>query len=141
MDLQPVPPLGVLSMSGATPKCRLCHCSFRRRTSGQKYCERCRLRRSPRKTSPNVGSENVPPSATLKGATHRVHTPALAILSLDGERIPVTIPTNSHIYVDGLVANFDGDALMNAEWRGRAILMFARDIETRTEIVELSREG
>lgn len=134
MDKQvPLPASPFFSVLSSGPRCRLCRSNFRRRSPGQKYCDRCRKRRSGGKSIENHFPAAVEVSLPRQELTYRVHTPVLAILSLDGERVPVTIPANSCIHINELPSDFSGNMLIDVLWNGKSLLMFVRDIQSRAE--------
>jgi hypothetical protein len=77
-------------------------------------------------------------SVTSNTMTYRVHTAVLAILNLDGERVPVTIPANSHIHLKEFPSDSSGNTLIDVVWQGRALMMFARDVQARAYIVQVA---
>jgi hypothetical protein len=65
--------------------------------------------------------------------THRFKTPTLAIISLDGRKIPVTIPIGSTVEAVGT----DGQrqSLVEVSWEGKMVTMFMTDLRERSEVV------
>src|SRR3954447_14440165 len=128
MDAQmPLSPATSLPANALGRRCRLCGSGFRRRSPGQKYCERCRARRSSTRTTGDAPESDMDVACTVKTMTYRVHTSALGLLELDGERIPVTIPANSYINAEQPPADGDKKQLVDVVWRGTALTMFACD--------------
>lgn len=60
----------------------------------------------------------------------------LGILTLDGERVPVTIPVNSELSVAGPGPNQQVDGLRPAEWNSRRLMVFVQDLENRATPLE-----
>ena len=78
--------------------------------------------------------------ATPKGALQRSRplafaaTPTLAIMSRDGQRIPMTIPNGGIVRI--AARNRHDRHLVDVEWEGKAMLMFAVDVRERGELVD-----
>jgi hypothetical protein len=70
----------------------------------------------------------------MPGERYRLTTPTLAIWSRDGHRIPMTIPNGGIVRVTG--ATYDDRQLVDIEWEGKKLLMFAVDLRDRGELVE-----
>jgi hypothetical protein len=68
---------------------------------------------------------------------YRVRETTFAILSLDGSRIPVTLPVNALVLlIDGPL---DGNRLVEIIWEGKILLMFTQDMRDRCD--ELDKNG
>jgi hypothetical protein len=68
---------------------------------------------------------------------YRVRETTFAILSLDGSRIPVTLPVNAIVLlIDGPL---DGNRLVEIIWEGKILLMFTQDMRDRCD--ELDKNG
>jgi hypothetical protein len=70
----------------------------------------------------------------MPGERYRLNTPTLAILSCDGQRIPMTIPQGGIVRVAG--PTYADRQLFDVEWEGKKLLMFAVDLRERGELVE-----
>jgi hypothetical protein len=69
----------------------------------------------------------------MPGERYRLNTPTLAILSLDGHRIPVTIPSGGIVLVTS--STYEDRQLVDIEWEGKKLLIFAVDLRDRGELV------
>ena len=70
----------------------------------------------------------------MRGRRYRFKTATLAIMPHDGQKILITIPTGGEIEVyDPL----DGDRLLDVEWEGTLVMMFAIDIRERAERIDV----
>jgi len=70
----------------------------------------------------------------MVGHRYRLKTPTLAIMDHDGHRLPVTIPVGGVVLV---VAGLPHeDRLVDVEWEGKRLLMFAVDLRDRGELAE-----
>jgi hypothetical protein len=67
----------------------------------------------------------------MVGQSYLIKSPTLGILSIDddGRRIPVTVPLNAIVKVQGGPLN--GNRLVDVLWEGKTIMMFAQDIRSR----------
>jgi len=75
----------------------------------------------------------------MNSETYRVRETALAILSIGGERVPVTLPINAIlILVDGPL---DGNRLVEVTWEGKTLMMFTQDMRDRCDLVEPAETG
>jgi hypothetical protein len=70
----------------------------------------------------------------MAGKRYRLNTPTLAILSRDGQRVPLTIPHDGIVRVIGPA--YDDRQLVDVEWEGKKLLMFAIDLRNRGELVD-----
>ena len=70
----------------------------------------------------------------MAGMRYRLNTPTLAILSEHGQRIPITIPQGGIVRVVG--PTYDDRQLVDIEWEGKKLLMFAVDLRERGELVD-----
>ena len=64
--------------------------------------------------------------------TFRLNMPTIALFSEEGRQVARTVPQGAVVQVNTL----EGDKLIEVEWEGRTILMFAQDIRTRGERVQ-----
>ena len=67
------------------------------------------------------------------GRTYRIKTPTLAIMTLDGQKIPVTIPLGSTVEV--INTDINGNRLVDVTWEGKTVMMFTTDLRERGEVV------
>ena len=67
----------------------------------------------------------------MPSETFRLNTPTIALFFEDGRQVARTVPQGAVVQVNTL----EGDKLIEVEWEGRTILMFAQDIRTRGERV------
>jgi len=75
----------------------------------------------------------------MNSETYRVRETALAILSIGGERVPVTLPINAIlILVDGPL---DGNRLVEVTWEGKTLMMFTQDMRDRCDLVGPAETG
>jgi hypothetical protein len=63
------------------------------------------------------------------GRTYRLTTATLAIIKLDGQNHPTTVPAGAVIKVVGGPLN--GNRLVDVEWEDKTVMMFAPDIRER----------
>ena len=70
----------------------------------------------------------------MVGKRYLLKTPTLAILSQDGQRLPMTIPHRGVVLV--LARHQNDNHLVDVEWEGKAMLMFAVDLREREELIE-----
>lgn len=68
----------------------------------------------------------------MVGKRYRLDSPALAVLSRDGQRFPMTIPRGGIVLV--IAWNHDDNHLLDVEWEGKAMQMFAVDLRERGEL-------
>lgn len=69
----------------------------------------------------------------LTGKRFKLETPTMAVGTLDGKRVAVTVPAGETIKV--ISGPRHGDRMMDVLWDGRVIMMFAVDVEERgTEV-------
>jgi hypothetical protein len=71
---------------------------------------------------------------TMVGKRYRLRTPTLAIMEHDGHRLPVTVPLGGVVQV--IAGPVHGERLVDVEWEGKPLLMFAVDLHARGELVE-----
>ncbi len=69
----------------------------------------------------------------MVGKRYRLNNAALAIINQDGERFRMTIPLGGVVEV--MAGPLDENWLLDVEWNGRAMTMFAADIRERAELV------
>jgi hypothetical protein len=62
---------------------------------------------------------------------YRLKTPTLAIMTHDGQRIPITIPQGGTVVV--VNGPLDGTWLVDVEWEGKTVMMFTTDVRERGE--------
>lgn len=65
----------------------------------------------------------------------KLKSDTLAIAEEKGQRILLTIPMNHAITLSGDVT-LDGSKLVEVQWAGRAVMMFARDLRERGEEIK-----
>jgi len=65
----------------------------------------------------------------VPGNSYRLKIPTLAIIQLNGQNCPTTVPSGAVIKVINRPLN--GNRLVNITWEGKAITMFASDIRER----------
>ena len=70
----------------------------------------------------------------MTGQRYRLNTPTLAILTLDGHNLPVTVPMGSIVQVKN--GPLDGDRLIDVVWDGRTVSMFTIDLRDRGEHID-----
>jgi hypothetical protein len=62
--------------------------------------------------------------------SYKINTATLASMVVDGVRIPVTIPGSS---VVSIAKEKHGEPLLEIEWEGKRMFMFAIDLRERCE--------
>ena len=67
------------------------------------------------------------------GRTYRLKIPTLAIMTVDGQKIPVTIPLGGTVEV--INTDINGNRLVDVTWEGRTVIMFTTDLRERGEVV------
>ena len=67
------------------------------------------------------------------GRTYRLKIPTLAIMTVDGQKIPVTIPLGGTVKV--INTDINGNRLVDVTWEGRTVIMFTTDLRERGEVV------
>ncbi len=71
----------------------------------------------------------------LSGKRFKLETPTVAVETVGGKRVAVTVPAGETIKV--VSGPRHGDRMMDVLWNGRIIMMFAVDVEERgTEVME-----
>jgi hypothetical protein len=70
----------------------------------------------------------------MVGKRYRLNTPALAIMNHEGQRFRLTVPLGDVIQV--LSGPLDEDWLLDVDWKGKALTMFANDLREHGELVE-----
>ena len=73
-------------------------------------------------------------SNSMVGKRYRLNTPALAIVNHEGQRFRTTIPLDDVVHV--IAGPLDEDWLLDVEWKGKALTMFADDLREHGELVE-----
>ena len=69
----------------------------------------------------------------MPGKRYRLKTPTLAILDQDGHKLPLTIPLGAEVRV---VEPIYENKLLDVEWEGKRVLMFALDLRERGELLD-----
>ena len=65
----------------------------------------------------------------MRGNRYRLNTPTLAIVKIDGQQSPVTVPSGAVVkVVDGPL---NGNRLVDVNWEGKTVMMFTTDIRER----------
>jgi hypothetical protein len=113
-----------------SPKCRLCTADFRRRYPSEKYCERCRGRRAPKRSS-KAAEQGSASSKCPNVMEYIVHTPTFGIMTVDDERIPVMVPVGSSLCISDPLPMHELNAVIEVLWDSRQLLMFFRDVHAR----------
>ncbi len=67
----------------------------------------------------------------MAGKRYRLKTPTLAIVN-QSERLSVMVPSGAIVQVSA--GPLDEDRLVDVEWEGKAILMFASDLRDRCTV-------
>ena len=75
-----------------------------------------------------------PATNSIVGKRYRLNTPALAIMNQEGQRFRTTIPLGGVVEV--IAGPLDENWLLDVEWEGKAMTMFAVDIHVRAELVD-----
>jgi len=70
----------------------------------------------------------------MRGQQYRLNTPTLAIIKLDGQNCPTTIPSGAVVQV--ISGPLDGDRLIDVKWDGKTGVMFTTDIRERGKRLE-----
>ena len=78
-------------------------------------------------------------SIMSRGTLYRISAPTVAIVQEDGKPVAQIVPEGSTVNIPDLAAVADdapqGLGLIEAIWEARTILMFARDVRDRAELV------
>lgn len=69
----------------------------------------------------------------MPGKRYFLRKTTLAILEQNGHKIPLTIPLGAEVWV---VDAADENQLVNVEWEGKRVLMFAMDLRDRGELMD-----
>jgi hypothetical protein len=69
----------------------------------------------------------------MVGRRYRLNTPTLAIMVHDGQHSSVTVSAGAVVQV---TAGLDENRLVEVEWEGKVLLMFAIDLRDRGEPVD-----
>ena len=64
---------------------------------------------------------------------YRFNSPTLALLEEEGRHLARTVPAGAVVDVDGV---FESDKLVEVQWDGKRVMMFAQDLRNRAELVE-----
>ena len=72
-------------------------------------------------------------SNSMVGKRYRLNTAALAIMNHEGQRFRMTIPLDDVVQV--IAGPLDEDWLLDVEWKGKALTMFANDLREHGELV------
>jgi hypothetical protein len=70
----------------------------------------------------------------LNGERLKLVTPTTAVATVDGKHVAVTVPAGATIRKASGLHYEDG--MINVLWEGRIIMMFAVDLEKRTQAIE-----
>ena len=70
----------------------------------------------------------------MDGVRYRLKTPTLAVMRQDGRQLPLTIPQGGIVSVIG--PTYDDRQIVDVEWEGKKLLMFAVDLRDRGEPIE-----
>jgi hypothetical protein len=70
----------------------------------------------------------------MVGKRYRLNTPTLAIMVHDGQHSSVTVPAGDVVKVTS--GPLDENRLVEVEWKGKVLLMFAIDLRERGEPVD-----
>ena len=84
---------------------------------------------------PGVGylaSEGLQIGAQMKRKSYRLSASTLAVIYSAGQRLPVTIPAGAVVTIEG---NEGQIGLVEVEWGGRVVTIFAEDLHERGELV------
>jgi len=65
----------------------------------------------------------------MRGQRYRLKTPTLAIITIDGQNHPTTVPSGAVVKV--ISGPLDGNRLVDVKWNGKAAMMFTTDIRER----------
>ena len=65
---------------------------------------------------------------------YRLNTPTLAILTTDGDKLPVIVPMGGIVQVHN--GSLEDTQLVDVEWEGRTVSMFSIDLRARGERVD-----
>ena len=65
----------------------------------------------------------------IRGQRYRLNTPTLAIIKIEGQHSPVTIPNGAVVKV--VNGPLNGNRLVDVKWYGKTAMMFATDIRER----------
>jgi hypothetical protein len=109
---------------------------YRRRAPGQKYCERCRIRRSSARDRRGKSEVSCPVATPkLAAGTYLVRSPLFAILTLESEKLPITIPVNAFIDAPETWDAVSEKTLVDIEWNARKLVVFVHDLQSRASLV------
>jgi hypothetical protein len=70
----------------------------------------------------------------VRGNSYRLKIPTLAIIILDGQNCPTTVPSGAIVKV--VNGPLNGNRLVDMTWDGKPVMMFASDIRERGVILE-----
>jgi hypothetical protein len=68
------------------------------------------------------------------GYSYRLKIPTLAIIKLDGQNHPTTVPSGAIVKM--INGPLNGNRLVDMTWDGKTIMMFASDIRERAVRLE-----
>jgi hypothetical protein len=67
----------------------------------------------------------------LHNGHYRIKNPTVALFEEEGRHVAHMVPAGAIINTNG--AAFDGEKLVNVEWEGKTVMMFAQDLRSRAE--------
>jgi hypothetical protein len=70
----------------------------------------------------------------MAGKRYRLRNSTLAILNHAGQHLPLTVPLGGVVQVG--VGPLNENRLVDVEWQGKPLMMFAADLRKRCELVE-----
>jgi hypothetical protein len=74
----------------------------------------------------------------LTGKRFKLGTSTMAVETVDGNRLAITVPAGETIKV--VPGPRHGDRMIDVLWNGRVVMMFAVDVEGRgTEVIDFSK--
>ena len=65
---------------------------------------------------------------------YQLRKSTLGLHSVDGQRIPTTLPMDARLRV--IEGDVNGDTSVAVEWEGKTLHMFARDLRERGSLVQ-----
>jgi hypothetical protein len=69
----------------------------------------------------------------MPGKRYRLKNSTLAIMVHKGQQLPLTVPLGGVVQVAG---QLNGNKLVDVEWEGKPLRMFAMDLRKRAEPVD-----
>jgi hypothetical protein len=64
---------------------------------------------------------------------YRFNSPTLALLEEAGRHVARTVPAGAVVEVGGA---FERDKLVEVQWDGKRVMIFAQDLRNRAELIE-----